>query len=183
MSAAARQQPSPPERYPGLAERQRMACYALAGRSDELRRVSSSADGSYYLGLSLAIQGKTGEAIAQLRNAAAWSGPRKPVAGSKPATRASAPAPVAAGKSGFPLWAAALLGVAVLALGGFTLDEATLMNSPMLPYLAMVASLLEGRLIRREELLHTLRKSLRQRSFDRLPRREYVLRFLNQHPP
>jgi len=47
----------------------------------------------------------------------------------------------------------------------------------------MVASLLEGRRIRPAELLQTLRKSLRQRSFDTLPRREYVLRFLNQHPP
>ena len=73
--------------------------------------------------------------------------------------------------------------VVKLSLGGFTLDEATLVNSPLLPYLAMVASLLEGRTIRRAELLQTLRKSLRQRSFDSLPRREYVLRFLNQHPP
>jgi hypothetical protein len=70
-----------------------------------------------------------------------------------------------------------------LTLDGFTLDEATLVNSPMLPYVAMVASLIEGRTIRPEELLHALRKSLRQRSFDRLPRREYVLRFLDQHPP
>ena len=70
-----------------------------------------------------------------------------------------------------------------LMLDGFALDEATLVNSPMLPYLAMVASLLEGRRICPAELLQTLRKSLRQRSFDSLPRREYVLRFLNQHPP
>jgi hypothetical protein len=28
-----------------------------------------------------------------------------------------------------------------------------------------------------------LRRSMRQRSFDRLPRREYVLRFLHEHPP
>ena len=70
-----------------------------------------------------------------------------------------------------------------LMLDGFALNEATLVNSPMLPYLAMVASVLEGRLIRPEELLQALRRSLRQRSFDRLPRREYVLRFLNQHPP
>jgi hypothetical protein len=70
-----------------------------------------------------------------------------------------------------------------LLLEGFVLDEATLVNSPLLPYLAMVASLLEGRTIRRGELLQILRKSLRQRSFDRLPRREYVLRFLHQHPP
>jgi hypothetical protein len=70
-----------------------------------------------------------------------------------------------------------------LTLDGFTLDEATLVNSPMLPYLAMVASLLEGRVISPEDLLHWLQRSMRQRSFDRLPRREYVLRFLDQHPP
>ena len=70
-----------------------------------------------------------------------------------------------------------------LTLDGFTLDEATLVNSPMLPYLAMVASVIEGRTIGVDELLHVLRRSMRQRSFDRLPRREYVLRFLNQHPP
>lgn len=70
-----------------------------------------------------------------------------------------------------------------LTLGGFTLDEVMLVNSPMVPYLAMVASLLEGHTILPQELLGTLRKSLRQRSFDTLPRREYVLRFLNQHPP
>ena len=70
-----------------------------------------------------------------------------------------------------------------MTLEGFTLDEVTLANSSMLSYLAMVASVIEARVISREELLHALRKSMRQRSFDRLPRREYVLRFLNQHPP
>jgi hypothetical protein len=70
-----------------------------------------------------------------------------------------------------------------LTLEGFTLDEVMLVNSPMVPYLAMVASLLEGRTMLPQELLGTLRKILRQRSFDILPRREYVLRFLNQHPP
>jgi hypothetical protein len=70
-----------------------------------------------------------------------------------------------------------------LVLDGFTLDAATLAASPMLPYLAMVASVLEGRAIRREELLQALLRGMRQRSLDRLPRREYALRFLNQHPP
>ena len=70
-----------------------------------------------------------------------------------------------------------------LTLEGFTLDEVTLVNSPMLTYLAMVASVIEGHLISRDDLLTTLRRSMRQRSFDRLPRREYVLRFLDQHPP
>jgi len=70
-----------------------------------------------------------------------------------------------------------------LVLEGFTLDEATLVDSSMLPYLVMVASIIEGRTIRREELLYTLRTSMRQRSFDRLPRRDYVLRCHDQHPP
>jgi hypothetical protein len=71
----------------------------------------------------------------------------------------------------------------LLTLEGFTLDETTLANSPMLSYLAMVASVIEGRPISREELCEVLRRSMRQRSFDRLPRREYILRVLNQHPP
>jgi len=68
-------------------------------------------------------------------------------------------------------------------LDGFTLDEVTLVNSPVLPYLAMIATILEGRRIGITELLEVLRQSMRQRSFDRLPRREYVLRFLHEHPP
>jgi hypothetical protein len=88
--------------------------------------------------------------------------------------------------SGVP--AAAVFGglpseVVKLPLDGFTLEEATLVNSPLLPYVAMVASLLEGRRITPAGILDILRKYLRQRSFDSLPRREYVLRFLNQHPP
>jgi hypothetical protein len=70
-----------------------------------------------------------------------------------------------------------------LMLDGFALGEADLVNSSVLSYLAMVATVLEGRAIGREELLHVLRRSMRQRSFDRLPRREYALRFLNKHPP
>jgi hypothetical protein len=70
-----------------------------------------------------------------------------------------------------------------LTLDGFALDEVTLVNSSMLAYLAMVASIIERRAIRPEELLHVLRRSMRQRSFDRLPRREYILGFLSQHPP
>ena len=70
-----------------------------------------------------------------------------------------------------------------LPLDGFTLDAASLASSPLLPYLAMVASLIEGRAISPEDLLHVLLRSMRQRSFDRLLRREYVLRFLDQHPP
>jgi len=70
-----------------------------------------------------------------------------------------------------------------LVLDGWVLDEVTLVNSALWSYLAMVATVLEGRSISTTQLLQVLRRSMRQRSFDRLPRREYVLRVLNQHPP
>jgi hypothetical protein len=72
---------------------------------------------------------------------------------------------------------------AVIDWEGLLLDEATLRNSRVLPYVLMVASVIEGRTIHREELLAALRKTMRQRSIGRRSRREYVLRFLNQHPP
>jgi hypothetical protein len=77
----------------------------------------------------------------------------------------------------------AILEQLTLHLDGFVLDEPTFVNSRILPYVQMVASVLEGRTISREELLSALRKSLRQRSINRAPRREYVLRYLNGHPP
>jgi hypothetical protein len=70
-----------------------------------------------------------------------------------------------------------------LNLEGFVLDERTLVNSRILPYVQTVASLLEGRTISREELIDSVRRRIRQRSMGRRPRREYVLRYLNQHPP
>ena len=70
-----------------------------------------------------------------------------------------------------------------LKLDGVVLQEATLVNSPILPHVCMVASLIEGRTVSRDELIVALRKSMRQRCMGRSPRREYVLRYLNQHPP
>ena len=72
---------------------------------------------------------------------------------------------------------------AAFAWEGLLLDESTLRNSRVLPYVLMVASVIEGRTIHREELLAALRKTMRQRSIGRRPRREYVLGFLHQHPP
>lgn len=66
---------------------------------------------------------------------------------------------------------------------GFVLDEPTVVNSRILPYVLLVASLIERRTIRREELIAALRKRMRQHSIGRRPRREYVLCYLNQHPP
>jgi hypothetical protein len=70
-----------------------------------------------------------------------------------------------------------------LPLEGFVLKERTLLNSSVLPYGRMVASLIVQRTISREELLTRLRRRMRQHSMGRLSRREYVLHFLNQHPP
>jgi hypothetical protein len=70
-----------------------------------------------------------------------------------------------------------------LSLEGFVLDESTLANSHVLPHVLMVARLIERRTISRDELVAALRKSMRQRSIGRWPQREYVLCYLNQHPP
>jgi hypothetical protein len=77
----------------------------------------------------------------------------------------------------------AILEKLTLHLDGFVLDESTLANSRILPYVRMVASVLEGITISHAELLTALRRSLRQRSIGRSPRREYVLRYLNGYPP
>jgi hypothetical protein len=70
-----------------------------------------------------------------------------------------------------------------LPLEGVVLDEASVVRSPMLPYLVMVASLIEGRSIGREELVDALLKTMRQRSMAHRRRSHYVLYFLNQYPP
>jgi hypothetical protein len=70
-----------------------------------------------------------------------------------------------------------------LPLEGLVLDESALRNSAVLPYARMVAILILQQTISREELLARLRRRMRQHSIGRLSRREYVLHFLNQHPP
>jgi hypothetical protein len=71
----------------------------------------------------------------------------------------------------------------VLPLDGLLLDEPTVLNSPMLPYLQMVVWLIEGQKISRDELVARLRRGMRQLSMGGRSRREYVLHYLNQHPP
>ena len=70
-----------------------------------------------------------------------------------------------------------------LQLVDIVLDEQTLASSKVLPYVRMVASLVEGRMISHQELLAALGKRMRQHSIGRRSRREYVLGYLNQHPP
>ena len=70
-----------------------------------------------------------------------------------------------------------------LPLEGLLLDKMTLQNSRILPYVRMVSSVIEGRPISHDELVAALRKRMRQHRIGRSSRREYVLRYLNQHPP
>lgn len=70
-----------------------------------------------------------------------------------------------------------------LADASATLNEASVTNSPMLSYLQMVANVIEGRTIGRNELVQALLTTMRQRSLSTRPRIEYVLDYLNRHPP
>lgn len=70
-----------------------------------------------------------------------------------------------------------------LLLEGVRLCSASVENSPMLPYLQLVASCIEGRKIGRDELVQALLATMRQRSVCAGPRTAYVLDYLNQHPP
>lgn len=95
----------------------------------------------------------------------------------------SASESVASGATGKTPAEIATAEIVGLPLAGFVLDERALVNSSILPYARMVASMIEGRTISREELLAVLRKRMRQHSIGRLSRREYVLRYLIFHPP
>ena len=70
-----------------------------------------------------------------------------------------------------------------LRLEGVVLDESSLAESPMLPYVRMVVSLIEGVELTCREVLHLLRRAMRQHSIGARRRIDYVLGFLNEHPP
>lgn len=70
-----------------------------------------------------------------------------------------------------------------LPLDGYVLEERTLKRTCTLSYLAMLVSVIEGVPIRRQDLLALLLRTMRQRSMGRIARREYVLRYLYEHPP
>ena len=63
------------------------------------------------------------------------------------------------------------------------LDESSLATSPMLPYVRMVVSLIEGVEFTCREVIHLLRQAMRQHSIGARRRIDYVLGFLHQHPP
>lgn len=70
-----------------------------------------------------------------------------------------------------------------VSLDGFVLHEATLRSSPVIPYLLLLFQLLAGLRLSRDDLLSLLCERMRQRSIGRLSRREYLLLYLQQHPP
>ena len=70
-----------------------------------------------------------------------------------------------------------------LQLEGWLLDESSVDHSPVLPYVRMLVSLIEGVAISLIQVGDWLRQALRQHSFAQRRRRDYVLAFLHRHPP
>jgi hypothetical protein len=70
-----------------------------------------------------------------------------------------------------------------LRLDGLPLDESSLVNSRMLPYVRMVTSLIQGIPIGLHEIVAALRNAMRQHRITYRSRIDYVLCFLKQHPP
>jgi len=66
---------------------------------------------------------------------------------------------------------------------GVVLDESSLANSPMLPYVRMVVSLIEGVEFTCREVVHLLRQTLRQHRIGAGRGTDYLLGFLHRHPP
>jgi hypothetical protein len=70
-----------------------------------------------------------------------------------------------------------------LRLEGVVLRESSLTTSPLLPYVRMLVSLIEGIELRCREVVCLLRQAMRQHSFAARRRIDYLLGFLHQHPP
>jgi len=70
-----------------------------------------------------------------------------------------------------------------LRLDEFVLDEASVTNSRVLPYVTVVVNLIEGTAFSGGEIVQRLRQAVRQHSFGRESRSDYVLRWLHDHPP
>jgi len=76
-----------------------------------------------------------------------------------------------------------LQGKVELRLEGVVLDESSLVRSRMLPYARMVVGLIEGIELSCHEVVRLLRQAMRQHSIANRRRVDYILCFLNQHPP
>jgi hypothetical protein len=61
--------------------------------------------------------------------------------------------------------------------------EASEFAAGLIEYLAVAVSLIEGRRVSREEIVEVLHRAMRQRSFARERRIDYVVRTLKEKPP
>jgi hypothetical protein len=66
---------------------------------------------------------------------------------------------------------------------GMLLDESSVTNSPLLPYVRMVVSLIVGVRLTCRELVELLLRAQRQHRFALRSRIDYVLRFPHEQPP
>lgn len=100
-----------------------------------------------------------------------------------PACTAGAPADSPVAKNTTPCLSSELPVALELDLDGVTLDEASIVNSPMLPYIRALVGMIDGVWLSQVEVVVWLLEVQRQRGIVYRPRRDYVLRFLHQHPP
>ena len=70
-----------------------------------------------------------------------------------------------------------------ISLGGVVLDGASVVNSPILPYVRMAVGVIARKSISKDALFGGLLKIMRQRSIDPQANTRYVSRFLDRHPP
>jgi hypothetical protein len=70
-----------------------------------------------------------------------------------------------------------------ISLGGLVLDGASVVKSPILPYVRMVVTVIARESISKNELFAGLLKIVSQRSIDQQTTTRYVPRFHDQHPP
>ena len=56
-------------------------------------------------------------------------------------------------------------------------------GAAMVSYVRLTTSLIEGRRVGRDEILALLERVVRQHSFGRREKTDYVLWYLNKHPP
>jgi len=72
---------------------------------------------------------------------------------------------------------------AELRLDGVVFDESSVAHSPMVPYVRMVVSLIEGVAFTCREVVHLLRRAMRQHRIGARRVRDYLLGSLPQRPP
>ena len=86
-------------------------------------------------------------------------------------------------QAGAPSASAPLPAPTELRLEGIVLDESSLRKSPLVPYVRMVVSLIEGVRFTCREIVGLLRRTLRQHSIGAGRGIDYLRGFQQQRPP